>query len=108
MSLGGSGGQWRGGLWWELSSLGELKILEAEGGKCARPVDYPPPTTLSPCAAPLINHRDYSISSRLVSSIQLAHVQQVGRTKGHEYYEFCIDIDVEASSSSSSSNRSTT
>ena len=98
MSLGGSGGQWCIGLWWELSSLGELKILEAEGGKCARPVDQPPYHIFT---TPLINHRDYSISSRLVSSIQLAHVQQVGRTKGHEYYEFCIDIDVEASSSRS-------
>ena len=46
MSIGGSGGQWCVGLWWELSSLGELKILEAEGGKCAHPVDYAPPTTL--------------------------------------------------------------
>ena len=100
MSLGGSGGQWCIGLWWELSSLGELKIFEAEGGKCARPVDYPPsPTVTLYCTPTLINHLDYSISSRLVSSIQLAHVQQVGRTKGHEYYEFCIDIDVEASSS---------
>ena len=42
MSIGGSGGQWCVGLWWELSSLGELKILEAEGGKCAHPVDYTP------------------------------------------------------------------
>ena len=37
-------------MWWELGSLGELTILEAEGGA-------------------------------LVGSIQLAHVQHVGRTK---------------------------
>jgi hypothetical protein len=51
-------------MWWELGSLGELTILEAEGGT-------------------------------LVSSVQLAHVQHVGRTKGPEYYELCVDIDVE-------------
>ena len=51
-------------MWWELGSLGELTILEAEGGA-------------------------------LVGSVQLAHVQHVGRTKGPEYYELCVDIDVE-------------
>ena len=51
-------------MWWELGSLGELTVLEAEGGT-------------------------------LVASTQLAHVQHVGRTRGPEYYELCIDIDVE-------------
>lgn len=65
LGLGGTSGLWRGALWWELSSGGELRVLEQEGGK-------------------------------LVSAVRLEHVQSVGRTRGNDFYEYCIDIDVEA------------
>ena len=65
LGLGGTAGLWRGALWWELSSGGELRVLDQEGGK-------------------------------LVSAVRLEHVQSVGRTRGNDFYEYCIDIDVEA------------
>ena len=62
----GTAGKWKRRYWWELMSVGELRIRDGEGA-----------------------------SAKEVATIRLEHVSRVDRTKGNEFYDYCIDIDVE-------------
>ena len=63
----GTAGKWvKRRYWWELLSVGELRVRDGEGA-----------------------------AAKEVATIRLEHVSRVDRTKGNEFYDYCIDIDVE-------------